>query len=225
MRNALCCQRAQSPPDNFRAGRDTTGGDGRSGPLPLRHRQILLSEPRWSNRWNHNRRDLLYGIWSSILKRKAHMPRAGLTWFGHKTPRHDRYWKFYRDFLGDGDMSPKYVFCMRNFVDHYLSVNAMNEAHTIDLVAQEYRASVARYAEMKAALGDSSGCSFSMTCAKAVPTISARHCSSASESRSMIGRFPASRFRDVRIPARGPAGRDARTSGLTSASSWRRTRT
>jgi hypothetical protein len=85
-----------------------------------------------------------------------------VTWFGHKTPRHDRYWEFYRDFLGD--MGPKYVFCMRNFVDHYLSLISMKNYRSmdgaegrprIDRIALEYRASVARYADMKAALGDS----------------------------------------------------------------------
>jgi hypothetical protein len=42
---------------------------------------------------------------------------------------------------------------MRNFVDHFLSLNSMNEGQSIDLVGRKYRASVARYAEMKAALG------------------------------------------------------------------------
>jgi hypothetical protein len=92
------------------------------------------------------------------------MPRPSsgtVAWFGHKTPKHDEYWEFYRDFFPD--VSPKYVFCMRNFVDHYLSLNSLKEhrstdrvdrARNIHLVAREYRAAVSRYADMKASLGD-----------------------------------------------------------------------
>jgi hypothetical protein len=96
-----------------------------------------------------------------MLKSAPRESRGTIRWFGHKTPKHDEYWEFYRDFFGD--IAPKYVFCIRNFVDHYLSLNSMKEhrnvervdrARNIHLVAREYRASVARYADMKAALGD-----------------------------------------------------------------------
>jgi hypothetical protein len=121
---------------------------------------VFASEPRWSG-WENSRRDLLYAMWASMLKGMPRESRGPIRWFGHKTPRHDQYWEFYRDFFGDP--GPKYVFCMRNFVDHYLSLNSMKEhrnveqvdrARNIHLVAREYRASVARYADMKAALGD-----------------------------------------------------------------------
>lgn len=110
------------------------------------------SAPKWAASWQQSRLPLLYALWLSMVKGKPRLPRATIAWFGHKTPRHDQYWQFYRDFLGE--VSPKYVFCMRNFVDHYLSINSMNERQTIHLVASKYRASVARYAEMKATLGD-----------------------------------------------------------------------
>jgi hypothetical protein len=112
----------------------------------------FASAPKWAASWENSRRPLLYALWASMVKSTPSPPRTRVDWFGHKTPRHDRYWKFYRDFLGED--RPKYVFCMRNFVDHYLSMNSMNELATIDLVARKYRASVARYAEMKTALGD-----------------------------------------------------------------------
>jgi hypothetical protein len=112
----------------------------------------FASVPEWAASWQQSRRALLYALWTSMVKGRQRPARTTIAWFGHKTPRHDRYWEFYRDFLGD--VTPKYVFCMRNFIDHYLSMNSMNERHTIDLVARDYRASVARYAEMKAALGD-----------------------------------------------------------------------
>jgi hypothetical protein len=107
--------------------------------------------PQWAKSWQHSRRALLYALWTSMVKGKQRAGRTVITWFGHKTPRHDRYWEFYRDFLGS--VGPKYIFCMRNFIDHYLSMNSMNAGHSIDGVARDYRASVNRYAEMKAALG------------------------------------------------------------------------
>jgi hypothetical protein len=113
----------------------------------------FASVPQWAAGWEQGRPALLYALWASMVKRNPRAVRRTITWFGHKTPRHDSYWEFYRDFLGD-DVVPKYVFCMRNFVDHYLSMNSMNERHTIDRVATEYRASATRYAEMKAALGE-----------------------------------------------------------------------
>ena len=112
---------------------------------------FYASEGRWAASWEQSRRDLLYRIWASMVKSTPRVTGATITWFGHKTPRHDRYWKFYRDFLGD--IGPKYVFCIRNFVDHYLSMISMNEYDTIDHVAKKYRDSIARYAQMKAALG------------------------------------------------------------------------
>jgi hypothetical protein len=112
----------------------------------------FASVPQWAASWEQSRRALLYALWASMVKGAPPALRTPITWFGHKTPRHDRYWEFYRDFFGE--VGPKYVFCMRNFIDHYLSMNSMNEGYTLDLVARKYRVSVARYADMKAALGD-----------------------------------------------------------------------
>ena len=123
---------------------------------------FFASEPQWSASWERSRRDLLYAIWTSMLKGPQRRPRGTVAWFGHKTPRHDRYWEFYRGFFGDP--GPNYVFCMRNFVDHYLSLVSMKDHRSLDGVAgrrridraaEEYRASISRYAEMKAAIGDS----------------------------------------------------------------------
>jgi Sulfotransferase family len=121
---------------------------------------VFASEPRWTG-WENSRRNLLYAIWASILKGVPRESRRTIRWFGHKTPGHDEYWEFYRDFFGDS--APRYVFCMRNFVDHYLSFNSLKEhrsavpvdrTRNIHVIARDYRASVARYADMKAALKD-----------------------------------------------------------------------
>jgi hypothetical protein len=114
--------------------------------------EYFTSAPQWAASWHYSRHALLYALWTSMVKGRPRAIRTAITWFGHKTPRHDRYWEFYRDFFVD--VKPKYVFCIRNFVDHYLSMNSMNERHSIDSIARDYRVSVARYAEMKAALGE-----------------------------------------------------------------------
>jgi hypothetical protein len=112
----------------------------------------FTSAPEWAASWHYSRQELLYALWTSMIKGRPRAIPAALAWFGHKTPRHDQYWRFYSDFLGE--VRPKYVFCMRNFVDHYMSMNSMNDRHRIDLIARDYRDSVARYAEMKMALGE-----------------------------------------------------------------------
>jgi hypothetical protein len=114
---------------------------------------FFASERQWSVSWERSRRDLLFEIWASMIKGTPRVPKAKIAWFGHKTPQHERYWKFYQEFFGD--VGPKYVFCMRNFVDHFLSISSMNDQHAIDHIARKYRASVTRYAQMKAELGES----------------------------------------------------------------------
>jgi hypothetical protein len=114
--------------------------------------RFFAKVPQWSAAWQASQRDLLYGMWASMVKGKQLESSPGTAWFGHKTPRHDRYWKFYREFFGE--VCPKYVFCMRNFVDHYLSMHSMYEDLSIESIARKFHGSIARYAEMKAALGD-----------------------------------------------------------------------
>jgi Sulfotransferase family len=114
--------------------------------------KFFATVPQWSAAWQASQRELLYCMWASMVKGKQLESTADTAWFGHKTPRHDRYWKFYREVFGE--VCPKYVFCMRNFVDHYLSMHSMCQDLSIANVARKFRGSVARYAEMKATLGD-----------------------------------------------------------------------
>ena len=102
--------------------------------------------------WTAHRRELLYAMWASLPKGvPPALPNHAVDWYGHKTPSHDQFWEFYRDFFaGSG---PKYVFCMRGFADNYISRDAIG-AKPIAQVAKQYRAAVNRYADMKEALGD-----------------------------------------------------------------------
>ncbi|CAB4908084.1 unannotated protein [freshwater metagenome] len=102
--------------------------------------------------WTTQRRELLYTMWASLPKSvPVALPDHSVGWYGHKTPNHDQFWEFYRDFFGGS--GPKYVFCMRGFADNYISRDAIG-AKPIAQVAKQYRAAVNRYADMKEALGD-----------------------------------------------------------------------
>lgn len=102
--------------------------------------------------WHRGRHHLLYAIWGGLVKRNGMSePNGPVTWYGYKTPTHDCYWRFYRDFLGDH--GPKYVFCVRDFVGYHISREAVGEP-SIQGSAQQYREGVNRYAEMKAELGE-----------------------------------------------------------------------
>ena len=113
--------------------------------------RYFASMPKWSAGWQRNRDCLLYQIWASLAKGSPRLRGKPLSWFGHKTPRHDQYWEFYESRFEN--LKPNYVFCMRNFIDHYLSLQSMKHKDSIETVSDKYRASVNRYAGMKAALG------------------------------------------------------------------------
>ena len=117
--------------------------------LRLERGQSVFEE---TSSWEVHRFDLLYAMWGSLGTRATETPPQGtIRWYGHKTPHHDRYWEFYRDFFGD--RRPRYVFCMRSFVDNHLSRHAIR-ARPIRVSASDYVEAVNRYADMKEALGD-----------------------------------------------------------------------
>jgi hypothetical protein len=114
--------------------------------------------PRWEHRaagWRVHRRDLIYAMWGALAKGTVGGPplrdlARPVQYFGVKTPRHDRYWQFYRSFLGD---DVRWVICIRDFVAHYLSNDAMR-SQPIEPVARSYRELVDRYHAMRTELGD-----------------------------------------------------------------------
>lgn len=102
--------------------------------------------------WHEHRHHVLYAVWGGLVKRNGMCePRRPVAWYGYKTPTHDYYWRFYRDFLGEN--GPKYVFCVRDFVGYHVSRDAVG-APPIARSAQQYREGINRYAEMNAELGD-----------------------------------------------------------------------
>lgn len=82
--------------------------------------------------------------------RPAERPEA--RWFGHKTPRHERYFRRYEVVFDDPDNRPVYVYCLRNPFDTWRSYQAMpwNKFETADAFLKAWLRSVATY-EMIAA--------------------------------------------------------------------------
>lgn len=102
--------------------------------------------------WRTYRRDLLYSLWVGLTAASTPVEQLvrPVRFLGMKTPRHDAYWRFYRDFLGD---EVRWVVCVRDFVGHYLSVTSMFGG-SIDPIADSYRQVIARAEQMRAELGN-----------------------------------------------------------------------
>lgn len=108
----------------------------------------------WEWGWQANRHLLIYSIWASLFKGEFKLPDGPVRWYGYKTPHHERFWPLWRDLFPAG-MQPKYVYCTRNFIDHYRSQQAKTPKMDIGKIANNYRQSINTYAEMKGELGDS----------------------------------------------------------------------
>jgi hypothetical protein len=109
---------------------------------------------QWSKGWESSRHQMIYAIWGTLIKSVFKPPEHPVDWYGYKTPHHERFWPLWRDLFPD-DRQPRYVFCIRNFLDHSRSQQAKTPAVTIERLASEYRQSVNTYADMKAQLGES----------------------------------------------------------------------
>lgn len=107
----------------------------------------------WETGWQTNRHQLVYALWGTLFKGAFKLPDRPVAWYGYKTPHHERFWPLWRDLFPD-DRQPRYVFCIRNFLDQSSSQLAKTPKMTIDRIAANYRQSINTYAEMLAELGD-----------------------------------------------------------------------
>jgi hypothetical protein len=105
----------------------------------------------WARGWQKSRHTILYSMWSTLAKSPARRPAASVKWYGYKTPYHKRFWSFYSDFFEK--LTPRFVFCVRNFVDHHLSAYAMT-SKSIEQRATLYHRSLDIYADMKTKFPD-----------------------------------------------------------------------
>ena len=104
---------------------------------------------RYYETWRRKKEDLLFSIWEFASQSRAIRPRAKTRYFGYKRPNNEMYFDFYEDAFSF--RPPAYVYCIRNFVDNFLSVVSRWPERSINEIADEYLASVAQYHKMKEA--------------------------------------------------------------------------
>ena len=107
---------------------------------------------RYYETWRRKKEDLLFSIWEFTNQSPVVKSSAKTRYFGYKRPNNEMYFDFYEEaFLF---RPPMYVYCIRNFVDNFLSVISRWPNRRIQDVAGDYMDSVAQYQKMKEAASD-----------------------------------------------------------------------
>lgn len=98
--------------------------------------------------WQGKRASLMFALWAGCSQAKAKGLDKQVRYFGYKRPKHEDYFDFYEKMFEGGNL-PFYVFCVRNFVDNYLSISSRWPERTVEMVADEYLAALSVYKRMK----------------------------------------------------------------------------
>ena len=93
--------------------------------------------------WNDKKKALIFSFWAGTSQASRAQPGANCTYFGYKRPEHEKYFEFYEHHFPEGEA--RYVFCVRNFVDNYLSIKSRWPARKIEAVAEHYIESIRQY--------------------------------------------------------------------------------
>jgi len=110
---------------------------------------MYLSDSRKyiSEHWISKRHEAMFSLWANISKGKKKNVSSDCVYYGYKTPFHEHYFDFYNSFFDP--VRPKYVCCVRFFLDHYFSVNARWPDVSIIRVARRYTRSLRQLRYMK----------------------------------------------------------------------------
>lgn len=115
------------------------------------YRQIAADGDARRNRqykaWVGKKPDLIFAMWANASQSRRIVPGAGCRYYGYKRPNNEFYFDFYEEHLAT--RKPRYVYCVRNFKDNYLSISSRWPDRTIEDVAGDYLASIAQYLEIK----------------------------------------------------------------------------
>lgn len=98
--------------------------------------------------WIRKKPDLIFAMWANASQSLRIAPGADCRYYGYKRPNNEFYFDFYEEHLAD--RKPRYVYCVRNFEDNYLSISSRWPDRTIEDVADDYLASIAQYHSIKA---------------------------------------------------------------------------
>lgn len=107
---------------------------------------------QYYKRWRSKKESLLFSIWENASQARAKKATPESKYFGYKRPNNERYFDFYEEAFAF--RPPTYVYCIRNFVDNFLSVVSRWPERRIEDVAGDYMASVTQYHKMKGAAPD-----------------------------------------------------------------------
>lgn len=103
-------------------------------------------EERWVRqleRWRTNKEALIASCWTYLPKDGSATVRKNLQYYGYKRPGHEHYIQFYERHLTS--RKPIYIYCIRAFREHYLSVKSRWPKRPIDKVAKDYLDSIRCY--------------------------------------------------------------------------------
>jgi hypothetical protein len=97
--------------------------------------------------WEQTKHDFMFSVWANLTKGKRKNFDSKCIFYGYKTPFHEIYFDTYNDFFEP--VRPKYICCVRNFMDHYFSVHARWPHRNIINVAKRYTHSLRHLRNIK----------------------------------------------------------------------------
>lgn len=97
--------------------------------------------------WDATKRDFMFSAWANLGKVVRRDCAPDCRYYGYKTPWHEFHFDFYNTFFHP--VKPRYIYCVRQFKGHFLSVTARWPERSIRFVAQKYVRSVRQARYMK----------------------------------------------------------------------------
>lgn len=102
--------------------------------------------------WVRKKPALIYAMWANASQSRRVVPDRKCRYFGYKRPNNEFYFDFYERHFSE--RKPRYVYCVRNFVDNYLSIVSRWPDRSIEQVAEDYLSSLEQYNKIKLAAPD-----------------------------------------------------------------------
>lgn len=86
--------------------------------------------------WEQTKHDFMFSVWANLTQGKRRKIGKNLLFYGYKTPFHEIFFDQYNKFFEP--VRPKYICCIRSFIDHYFSVHARWPERNILQVAKRF---------------------------------------------------------------------------------------
>lgn len=97
--------------------------------------------------WKDKKKAVFFSFWAGVSQAGRAQPGSACRFYGYKRPEHERFFDFYERHLVNDP--PVYVYCVRNFVDNYLSIKSRWPARKIERVADAYLTSIKWFLEQR----------------------------------------------------------------------------